>query len=278
MSKKCVYAGSSLLATIAPTATTYQYPDHLSTRAETDSSGNTSSPYRTFGHLPFGDIWYETGTPSKWKFTSYERDAESDPLDYAIFRYDQWRYGRFMSPDPVGGDINNPESLNRYEYVLDQPTIYVDPLGLESQCVTIVIVIVNRRTGEIVQSFVGGYICSPDLAGGATIVRAQDQAGKPLTPQDWQRVQAIERCKQAVREKYKAEFVLMARRTGKWGLVAAGFGAFGGLVGGKTLASAGAGAGLGFLAAVSIVSGTSGEKMLDQLNIDLKNCEQNPGP
>jgi hypothetical protein len=54
--------------------TTYHHPDHLSTRVSTDSTGTVA---RTFGHYPFGEVWYETGTASKWKFTSYERDSES---------------------------------------------------------------------------------------------------------------------------------------------------------------------------------------------------------
>ena len=36
-----------------------------------------------------------------------------------------------MSPDPLGGDITNPQSLNRYAYVLNNPTTLTDPLGLQ---------------------------------------------------------------------------------------------------------------------------------------------------
>ena len=61
-----VYSGGGLLATLAGSTITYHYPDHLSNRLETDAVGNVT---RTFGHLPFGEIWYETGTPDKWKFT-----------------------------------------------------------------------------------------------------------------------------------------------------------------------------------------------------------------
>jgi uncharacterized protein RhaS with RHS repeats len=31
----------------------------------------------------------------------------------------------------VGGDISNPQSLNRYTYVLNQPTTLIDPTGLD---------------------------------------------------------------------------------------------------------------------------------------------------
>jgi uncharacterized protein RhaS with RHS repeats len=42
--------------------------------------------------------------------------------------------GRWHSPDPLAGDITNPQSLNRYAYVLNNPTGNTDPSGLS--CVT----------------------------------------------------------------------------------------------------------------------------------------------
>jgi hypothetical protein len=39
--------------------------------------------------------------------------------------------GRWHSPDPLGGDITNPQSLNRYAYVMNNPTTLIDPLGLD---------------------------------------------------------------------------------------------------------------------------------------------------
>jgi hypothetical protein len=49
-------------------------------RVSTDSNG---SAVRSFGHYPFGETWYETGTVSKWKFTSYEPESLND---YAVAR------------------------------------------------------------------------------------------------------------------------------------------------------------------------------------------------
>jgi RHS repeat-associated protein len=104
-----IYSGSQLIATLAGSATNYQHSDHLSARVVTDSNG---SSVRSFGHYPFGETWYETGTPSKWKFTSYERDSES-LNDYAIARTYVNRLARFSSPDPIGGSVSNPQSLTR---------------------------------------------------------------------------------------------------------------------------------------------------------------------
>ncbi len=106
------YSGAQLVTTISGSTTTYQHADPLSARVSTDVNGN---PVRTFGHYPFGEVWYETGTASKWKFTSYERDSESGN-DYAIARIFANRQGRFLSPDPLLGSLSNPQSLNRYAY------------------------------------------------------------------------------------------------------------------------------------------------------------------
>jgi RHS repeat-associated protein len=127
LSKEYVYSGSKLLATIAGVSVTYSHADHLSGRVETDSTGTVT---RTYGHLPFGETWYETGTASKLKFTSYEADAESS-LNYAMMRYQSSRLGRFMSPDPLAGQISNPQSLSRYAYVVGDPINATDPTGLD---------------------------------------------------------------------------------------------------------------------------------------------------
>ena len=37
--------------------------------------------------------------------------------------------GRFSSPDTIVPDYRNPQSLNYYSYVLDNPLIFVDPSG-----------------------------------------------------------------------------------------------------------------------------------------------------
>ena len=101
-------------------------------RVNTNSSGSNIGEQ---GHYPFGTSWYKNSTTTKWQFTSYERDSESG-LDYAIFRHDSSRLGRFMQPDPLAGTIANPQSLNRYAYVQNDPVNLIDPLGLEGVCHT----------------------------------------------------------------------------------------------------------------------------------------------
>lgn len=90
---------------------------------------------RSFGQLPFGETWYENAGTDKWKFTTYERDGETG-FDYAMNRYYNSGFGRFMTVDLLGGRIRNPQSLNRYAYVTNNPVNFVDPLGLDLFLVT----------------------------------------------------------------------------------------------------------------------------------------------
>ncbi|MDQ2834430.1 MAG: RHS repeat-associated core domain-containing protein [Acidobacteriota bacterium] len=64
-----------------------------------------------------------------YKFTGKERDTESG-LDNFGARYYGSNMGRMMSPDPPGGDLTNPQSLNRYAYALNNPLTNTDPTGL----------------------------------------------------------------------------------------------------------------------------------------------------
>ncbi len=62
------------------------------------------------------------------RFTSKERDSETG-LDYFGARYYSGAQGRFTGPDPGPYDLKNPQSLNRYAYVINNPLKFVDPSG-----------------------------------------------------------------------------------------------------------------------------------------------------
>jgi RHS repeat-associated protein len=124
-----IYASGQRVAEIGSGAVTYDYVDHLSSvRSRADS---TATPIRTSGHFPFGEPSYETGPQYKWKFTTYERDPDSEGgLDYANARFYSSRVGRFMSRDPLTGYQGAPQSLNRYLYVQNDPINFSDPTGM----------------------------------------------------------------------------------------------------------------------------------------------------
>jgi hypothetical protein len=52
-------------------------------------------------------------------------------LNYAVFREHSARTGRFLMPDPVRGNVRNPQRLNRFIYVMGNPTNRTDPRGLD---------------------------------------------------------------------------------------------------------------------------------------------------
>ena len=70
-------------------------------------------------------------------FTGHEREhmdtaPAPDPLqdlDYMHARYYSFRRGRFLSVDPVGGEVGLSQSWNRYAYVRGNPIRTIDPDG-----------------------------------------------------------------------------------------------------------------------------------------------------
>jgi RHS repeat-associated protein len=73
--------------------------------------------------------------PSRSHFTGKEHDQESGN-DYFGARYYASSMGRFLSPDPSGLDFanpRNPQSLNLYSYVRNNPLGHIDPTGLALQ-------------------------------------------------------------------------------------------------------------------------------------------------
>ncbi len=106
----------------------FYHGDHLgSARLLTNWGG---WPIWSGTYLPFGAEWTPTITENHLKFTSKERDSETG-LDYFTARYFGSNMGRFMSPDPLGGHNEDPQTLNRYSYVRNNPLTFTDPTGLD---------------------------------------------------------------------------------------------------------------------------------------------------
>lgn len=125
---------------------TYYFGDQIgSSRVMTDSSGNLcyDADFYPFG----GERAYTTTCSQKYKFTGQERDFESN-LDNFTARHYTNQYGRFMSTDPLMGNIGDPQTLNRYAYVRNSPLTLTDPSGMDP-CD-------NFGCG-------GGFPCDPDF-------------------------------------------------------------------------------------------------------------------
>jgi len=75
---------------------------------------------------------YTSSNDFRQKYALTERD-EATGLDHTWFRKNENRAGRWTSPDPYNGSasIGDPQSFNRYSYVENQPTNFIDPSGLD---------------------------------------------------------------------------------------------------------------------------------------------------
>lgn len=125
----------------APTASVHWLvADQLGTpRMILDQSGSLSGVSR-HDYLPFGEELTLNGRNSsngysgdntRQRFTGYEADGETG-LNFAEARYQSNVQGRFTSVDPLmaSASVTNPQSLNRYTYVQNNPTNFTDPTGM----------------------------------------------------------------------------------------------------------------------------------------------------
>ena len=99
-----------------------------SSMMNTHQDGNTVSNDVLF--YPWGQMWASPGNDYLEFFGSIPNWDWEISQGVTPNRYYPNTQGRWLSPDPLGGDISNPQSLNRYAYVLNNPTSLIDPLGL----------------------------------------------------------------------------------------------------------------------------------------------------
>jgi RHS repeat-associated protein len=127
-----IYAGGSHLATYSGSTTNFLHSDWLGTKRVMTSLNGVSS--QTCTGFAFGDGVSCTGTNLGFNgFTDDIHDPETN-LEHTLFRQFSGTQGRWLTPDPAGmSSMNtaNPQSINRYAYVMNDPVNSVDPLGLE---------------------------------------------------------------------------------------------------------------------------------------------------
>lgn len=109
----------------------FYFSDHLGSHAVVENDSGTSCE-QDVDYYPYGGVEHDyctTPVAQNYKFTGKERDAESG-LDNFGARYDSSSLGRFQTPDPLGGKLINPQTLNKYAYVANNPINFTDPTGL----------------------------------------------------------------------------------------------------------------------------------------------------
>jgi len=102
----------------------YYFTDYLgNVVVKTDSEGDI---LWEADYTPFGDTFNEEGVSD---YTVTGKELDDTGLNYFGARYYDGEIGRFISADSVEGNFENPQTLNRYSFVLNNPLKYVDPSG-----------------------------------------------------------------------------------------------------------------------------------------------------
>lgn len=127
-----IWAGTQHIATVASSGIVHYWQgDHLgSSTVITDSTG---ARVQALAYYPYGDLRTNQSftTPAidvPYKYTRKELDNSSN-LYFFESRYYHPIFGRFISPDTLVSNLHDPQSLNRYSYVGNNPLRYTDPTG-----------------------------------------------------------------------------------------------------------------------------------------------------
>jgi RHS repeat-associated protein len=158
---------------ISPGGVFFYFSDHLKTTSiVTDSSGviKNESDYYPWG----GEVQLIANDSNHYKFNGKERDETG--LDYYGARYYSNKLGRFVTPDWAGNaaavpyaNFGNPQSLNLYTYVENNPTTLADLDGHLGQSTAELITssptcgtICGDSAGEHSENFCGlDAVCPP---------------------------------------------------------------------------------------------------------------------
>jgi RHS repeat-associated protein len=180
--KKYVYGGNEAVATLetqsGATTTYYTHKDHLGgSSVITNSSG---SQVELLDYYPFGSTRLDEKSGSfetSHKYTGKELDADTG-LYYYGARYYNASVGRFVSQDPAYlliGDkerfkdkydrtlsmhLSDPQSLNSYSYVNNNPLKYTDPDG---EIVPLVALAAAYAAFEVSSTAYDGYVAVSTL-------------------------------------------------------------------------------------------------------------------
>jgi len=162
-----IWAGNTRVATVASNGTMhFWHQDHLgSSTVITDSTG---AKVQALAYFPYGATRTNQSftTPAvdvPYKYTGQELDSTG--LYYYEARYYDPVIGRFISPDTIVPDLLDPQSLNRYSYVYNNPLRYTDPTGHCPWCIWIAIG-VGVTAGSVSSGIQSDWDLKATLVGG----------------------------------------------------------------------------------------------------------------
>jgi RHS repeat-associated protein len=134
--KKYYSIAGMMVAVNDGTGLQYLLTDHLgSTVAVTNASGTLTSQQR---YLPFGAARSIPNSPILGTDFTYTGQRLLDSGMGGIMDYRARFYSpalmRFLQPDSIIPDQSNPQSWNRFSYVLNSPIVFNDPTGHWDEC------------------------------------------------------------------------------------------------------------------------------------------------
>ena len=107
----------------------YVLKDHLgSASVLTDNTGTIVSGADT-RYYPFGEARFSTSSMLTDKLYTGQREITGLGIYHYQARFYSPTLGRFLSADTIVSSFANPQSLNRFSYVLNNPLKYTDPTG-----------------------------------------------------------------------------------------------------------------------------------------------------
>lgn len=128
-------AGSTAVYTSSGLAY-YRHSDHLGSSRLSTTPNKTL--YSATAYAPFGEQYAQSGTiDNSYAGDDQDTVAQTTPnvpggMFDTLMRKQMPVHGRWLSPDPAGlgaVDPSNPQTWNRYAYVMNNPMSLIDPFG-----------------------------------------------------------------------------------------------------------------------------------------------------
>ena len=149
----------------------YHFDFRGSTVALTNSSGTVTDRF-TYG--AYGELLTHTGS-SDTPFLYNGRDGvltDANGLYYMRARYYSPELKRFLNADIKKGSISRIQTLNLYSFVIENPILFVDPLGQVAGIDDLILLGVGAATG-LITTFASDVIANV-ATGGKEAGKLQD--------------------------------------------------------------------------------------------------------
>ena len=186
---KLIKVGGEILAAKKGSSKLFYHNDHLGgVHVITDSNGQRCQliEYDPWGSVSRSDVTNPACDPSH-RFTGQKLDPETG-LYYYGGRYYDPEMSRFASADPFVQAAMDPQNLNRYTYVRNNPQTYIDPTGYFHRVknkssfwksipgmivgITLAVVTGGQGAAPILAGVIGGY--------SAGIINTMAMGGNPV--------------------------------------------------------------------------------------------------